>query len=591
MNLEQGAILIILATAMFLFLWGRWRYDLVAALALLLGVIVGVVPIDKTFTGFSHPAVITVGAVLVMSRALQNSGVVDVVARFLSLMRRSTTQQVAATCGLTAALSAFMNNIGALALMLPVTIRNARRSKLSPAKILMPVSFASLLGGLVTLVGTPPNIIIATFRASTEGTAFNMFDFTLVGLPVALVGVAFVSLIGWRLIPQKADRDKSEGDRFHIGAYVSEVRLPPDSPLNGAQVRDIEQRCDNELTVMAIIRGERRRLAPRGMERLHGDDILILEGDPEAIKPLLESPGVVHLGASGADPAALHSDEVRLMEVVVIPNATIEGQSMRAMRMHDRYGINLLAMARQGQAPKTRLGSIRFRAGDVLLLQGERDTLYEVLPGLGCLPLAKRSLSIGQRRRILLTPAIVAIAVVAAALGLVPVQIAFFAAVTALIISNALPLREAYRSVEWPVIVLLGSLIPLGEALQATGGTALIANNIINLVGGMPSWAILAVLMVTAMLLSDLIHNTPTAVLMAPVAVTIAHSLQLPPDAFLMAVAIGSASPYLTPIGHQSNTLVMGPGGYGFSDYWRVGLPLDFVILAVAVPMILWVWM
>lgn len=589
MTFEQGSVFAVLVAAMGLFIWGRWRYDLVAVLALLGGVTLGVVPSTHAFAGFSHPAVITVASVLIISRALQNSGAADQIARLLTRAQTSTTQQIGATCGITAVFSAFMNNIGALALMLPVAVRNARKSGRSPSKILMPVSFASLLGGLTTLIGTPPNIVIASFRTESEGTPFNMFDFTPVGLTVALAGIVFISVIGWRLIPQRRQSETTAGDRFEIAAYVSEAKLPPGSPLDGFQVRDIEQRCDNEVTVMAIIRGERRLLAPRGTEHLRAEDVLVLEGDPEAIKPLVESPGLVQMGASDVDVPS--SDDVRLAEVVVMPNATIEGQSMRGMRMHDRYGVNLLAMARQGQTPVARLARVRFKVGDVLLLQGEHATLREVLPVLGCLPLAYRGLNLDQRRRVLLTPIIFALAIAAVAMGLVPIQIAFFAAVVALIISNALPLREAYRSVEWPVIILLGALIPLGEALQSTGSTALIADHIIALSGEIPTWVILGIVIIASMILSDLVHNTPTAVLMAPIAASIAQGLSLSVDPFLMAVAIGSASPYLTPIGHQSNTLVMGPGGYNFGDYWRMGLPLDVIIVAVAVPMIIWVWM
>lgn len=263
---------------------------------------------------------------------------------------------------------------------------------------------------------------------------------------------------------------------------------------------------------------------------------------------------------------------------------------MRGMRMHDRYGINLLAVARSGEAPRARLGNIQFKAGDVLLLQGERNTMQQALAALGCLPLADRGLKVARRRQILLPVGIFGAAIAAAASGLVPVQIALVTAAVALILTKTLSIREVYQSIEWPVILLLGALIPIGEALQATGGTALIAGAILSLAGQVPTWAMLALVMVVSMLLSDLIHNTPTAVLMAPISVSIAEGLGLSVDPFLMAVAIGSASPYLTPIGHQSNTLVMAPGGYHFGDYARMGLPLDILIVAVAVPMIMWVW-
>jgi di/tricarboxylate transporter len=576
---------------MALFVWGRWRYDLVAIVALLAVVYAGIVSPQNAFSGFGHPAVVTVAAVLLISRALQACGIVDHIVRILAPTRRSTLRQVAAVSGLAAILSAFMNNVGALALMLPVVLRNARRAGRSPSQVLMPLSFATLLGGLTTLIGTPPNIVIATFREQSAGVPFSMFDFAPVGLVVAVTGIIYITAVGWRLIPQHRRGEADAKDIFRIQAYITEARVPDKSGLVGEQVRKIEQLCENEVTVMAIIRDRHRRLAPSGVERVWQDDVLVLEGDPSALEPLFDGGKLEQLGEQEIRAEELRSDDIRLTEAVVMPNSLLEGRSMRGMRMHDRYGINLLAVARSGEAPKARLGNIRFKTGDVLLFQGERNTLQQVLPTMGCLPLADRGLKVARRRGMLLPIGIFGVAIAAAASGIVPVQIAFVSAAAALILSKALSIRDVYQSIEWPVILLLGALIPIGEALQATGGTALIAAAIVGLAGHVPTWTMLALLIVASMLLSDLIHNTPTAVLMAPISVGIAQGLGLPADAFLMAVAVGSASPYLTPIGHQSNTLVMGPGGYHFGDYARMGLPLDILIVTVAVPMIMWVWL
>jgi di/tricarboxylate transporter len=535
--------------------------------------------------------VITVGAVLVISRALQVSGVVNQLARLLAPTRKNTLRQIAATSGLAAVLSAFVNNVGALALMLPVSLRNAYRAGRSPSQVLMPLSFATLLGGLITLIGTPPNIVIATFREEYAGAPFRMFDFTPVGLAVAAMGLLYVTTVGWRLIPRHRRGEASAEELFHIEAYLTEARVPEKSVFAGVQVRKLEQLCENEVTVMTIVRGRRQLLAPAGVERVWQNDILVLEGDPAALEPLFAGAKLERTGQEDVPADRLRSEDVRLVEAVLMPNSPIERQSMRGLRMHDRYGINLLAVARQGEAPKTRLGNVRFKTGDVLLLQGERNTMQQALADLGCLPLADRGLRVAHRRTMLLPLGIFAAAVLAAAAGLVPLQIAFVTAVAGLIVTRTLSVRDVYEAIEWPVIVLLGALIPIGGALQATGGTALIAGAIVGLAGDLPTWSLLALLLVASMLLSDLIHNTPTAVLMAPIGAGVAQQLGLPVDPFLMAVAVGSASPYLTPIGHQSNTLVMGPGGYRFGDYARMGLPLDLLIVAVAVPMIMWVWL
>ncbi len=595
MTLEQTSVFALLAVTMVLFAWGRWRYDLVAVMALMVAVLLDLVPVDAAFTGFSHPAVITVAAVLIISKALQNSGLVEQLAKLLAPAQRTATLQVAAASGFAALCSAFMNNVGALALMLPVTLRNAYQAGRSSSLVLMPLAAATLLGGLITLIGTPPNIIIASFRGQATGTPFGMFDFTPVGLVVAIAGLAYLSLFGWRLLPSHRFGETHDEDIFQIEAYVTEAFVPAHSIFIDQQIRMIEELCENDVTVMAIIRDGQRSLAPATVERLADGDILILEGDPVALEPLIGTDKLMRRGSRDVQPEDLRSPDFGLMEAVVLPHSPIEGQSMRGLRMHDRYGINLLAMARKGEAPKTRLGRIRFKVGDVLLLQGERKTMQQVLQSIGCLPLADRGLKVAKpvvgQPNPLVAPAIFGAAILLAAFGILPVQIAFVLAVIFLVLSGCLSLREAYESVEWPVVLLLGALIPVGEAVQHSGGADLIAQGIIALTHDLPVWALLTLLLVVSMLLSDLIHNSPTAVLMAPIAISIAEGVQLPVEPFLMAVAVGSASPYLTPIGHQSNTLVMAPGGYRFFDYARMGVALEVIIVAVAVPMILWVWM
>ena len=591
-TLDQLAVFIILAVTMTLFIWDHWRYDVVAGVALMAAVYTGVVPADHAFEGFAHPAVITVACVLVISQALQSCGVVELFLKLLSHARGTLTTQITANCTVTAFLSSFMNNIGALALMLPITLRDARKSRRSASQLLMPLSFASLLGGLVTLVGTPPNIIIATFRADNVGEPFRMFDFTPVGLVVALSGIVYLVTLGWRLLPGRHRVQNNErNEHFQIAQYMTEVRITADSDLIGSSVGDLEKLCENEVSVMAIIRQERRRLAPIAIELLQAGDILILEGHSESLQPLFENPGMLDAGAEQIDPDWLKSPDVRVIEAVVMPNAAIEGLSMRGLGMHQRYGVNLLAVAREGHAARTRLKHIKYKTGDVLLLQGETRALEQMCQSLGCMAIKNRGLEITPRRGALLIPALFLLGILAAAMGWVPVQIAFASVVGMLILTKMISLRSAYHSIDWPIIVLLGFLIPIGEALQTTGATDVIAAGIVTQADNLPVWILLALIIAVSMLLSDVVHNTPTAVLMAPIALSLATGLGLSPDPFLMAVAIGAASPYLTPIGHQSNTLVMGPGGYAFGDYWRVGLPLDVVIIATAVPMIVWVWM
>ena len=591
MTAEQIIVFAIIVFAMVMFVWNRVRYDLVGVIALLVAVLTGVVPAAHAFEGFGHAAVVTVAAVLIISQALQNSGLVDKLVLLLAGTRKSPTIQIAAGSGIAAALSTVMNNVGALALMLPVALRNAYKAGRSPSIVLIPLSFASLLGGLVTLIGTPPNIVISGFRETQTGKPFAMFDFAPVGLAVAAAGLVYLCTIGWRLLPERIAVEGEDDNLFHVERYTLESNVPEGSSLAGMRVRELENKFDREISVVAIIRQGVRRLAPRAIEKVREGDVLILQGDPGLIQPLADGKQLGSLGHQVEGEKDLESEDVEVIEAVVLPNSPIEGKSMRQYRIHDRLGVNLLALARQGRQPTARLKNIRFKTGDVLLLQGEKATMADALRTLGCLRLATRTISEDiPTGKIWLSTGIFGAAIAAAALGFVTVPIAFMAAVLLLVLTDTISLAEMYDAIDWPVILLLATLIPIGEALQHTGGTDLIANGLVSVAGDVPMWAIVAMVLAVSMWLSDFVHNTPTAILMAPIAMGIASGLDANPDAFLMAVAVGAASPYLTPIGHQSNTLVMGPGGYKFQDYTRVGLPLQVIILIVAVPMIMWVW-
>jgi di/tricarboxylate transporter len=585
----QAIVFGVLALALVLFVWGRWRYDVVSLMALLVVTVTGIVPGAEAFAGFGHPAVVTVAAVLVVGRGLQNSGVVDNIARLLSVVADHLTLQVSILTALVATCSAFMNNVGALALFLPVAMRMARKNDLSPSLFLMPIAFGSLLGGLVTLIGTPPNIIIATFRAQTAPEPFRMFEFAPVGVGVAVAGILFITLIGWRLLPQRKGQASRE-EMFRVEDYIAEVRVSEGSKTAGKTLRDLETGTDADVVVVGLVRGEHRLPAPSGFETLRAGDILIVEADSETLKALVDAAGLELVGGKDLGEEALKSDEVSVVEAVVVPDSLIEGRTARNLYLRSRYGLNLLAVARQGQRVRERLGGIRFRAGDVLLLQGGAEALPETLSTLGCLPLAERGLRLGQPRRVLLSTAIFGSALVGSATGVLPVQIAFVVAAVLMVVTGLLSLREAYDAIDWPVVVLLGAMIPVGLALETTGGATLIANGILQMAHQVPPTAVVAIVLVGAMSLSNVVNNAAAAVLMAPIAIGVARGLGTSADAFLMAVAVGASCAFLTPIGHQSNTLVLGPGGYRFGDYWRMGLPLSVVVTAVAIPLILWFW-
>lgn len=580
----------IIGCALVLFVWGRIRYDLVAVAALLLAVLTKVVPADDAFAGFGHPAVITVAAILILSRALRNSGAIERISELLQPFTKSTTLHVLGLTLAVAFCSAFMNNVGALAIFLPVALQSAYDTKRPAALLLMPIAFASLLGGLTTLIGTPPNIIISALRKDATGEPFAMFDFTPVGLTVMAVGLLFIALAGWRLIPLRQAEEPGERPLMRLDDYITEVQLPPNSSFVGRRLVDLETLVQDDASVVALTRRKDRLLAPSGFLRLQAGDILTIESDTEALKKLVDRAGLEIVGASGAGAGPLTSERVGVVEVVVTPGSRMEGRTARSLRLHTRYGVNLLAVSRQGEPINERLGQVRIHSGDVLLLQGEHEAMPEAFSVLGCLPLAERNLSIGGRERSFATPVIFAAAVLFLVAGIVPPHIAFVMAALGVVLVGDISLRDLYESIDWPIVVLLGSMIPVGEALQTTGGTQVIAGPLLALQDVVSPWVILALLMLVTMLLSDIINNAATAVLMGPLAIAVAQGLGHSIDPYLIAVAIGASSTFLTPIGHQSNLLVMGPGGYRFGDYWRMGLPLDLLIIAIAVPTIMLIW-
>ena len=590
----QAGIFALLAVLLVLLVWGRWRYDVVAFLALVAAVAAGLVPVGDAFSGFGHPATVTVAFVLIISRALAESGAVDWAEVLVRPAAARTSTHIAALSGLAAGFSGFMNNVGTLGLLMPVALQSARKAGRSAALILMPLSFGSILGGLVTLIGTPPNIIIASYRGEVAGTPFGMFDYTPVGAVTALAGLAFVALIGWRLVPREAAGRAASEELFDIENYLAEAKVTEGSKAAGktlGEVRDMTKEIDALL--LGVIRGE--RLLPRHTRwtEVRSGDRLLIEAAPEEIDKLTTALAL-ELGAAKAKgdskESRLKSEDAAVVEAVIAPGSRLEGQTVQSQRMIGRHGFLLLAVSRQGRPYRGRLRAFRFRVGDVLLLHGEAERVPEVLAAFGCLPLAERGVSLGQRRAAPALIGIFAAAILASSLGLLPIAVSLGAAIVAMVLFGLLPLRQLYEGIDWPVIVLLGALIPVGGALEATGATEIIAGAILTVTAGGSPVLVLALVMIVTMTLSDLLNNAATAVVMAPIGVGLAERLGVNADPFLMAIAVAASCAFLTPIGHQNNALVMGPGGYRFGDYWRMGLPLEIVIVAVALPMILWVW-
>ena len=588
MTPDQITLFALLFFVFVFLIWGRWRYDLVAFVALLVALLTGLVPADKAFSGFGHPATVIIALVLIVSRGLSNSGAIEIVARHLIDASRKLSTHITIMSGLAAGLSALMNNVAALALLMPVDMQAAKKAGRSPSLTLMPLSFASILGGMITMIGTPPNIVIGEFRGDALGEPYRMFDFAPVGLACAAVGVAYVALIGWRLLPGGRQTSDAGKELFDLADYIAEVRVAEGSPVIGKKVRDLDQQATKSgVDILGLIRRGRRLPGLARVAEIKAGDILVLEASPDSLEEAL---GTLSLEYVGKGTGQLVDDDLILNEVVVQESSRLVGRSAMSVRMLYRYRVALVGVSRQGKRFRENVRKLDLRAGDVLLLLGGEDRLGDVVGRLGVLPLADRGQRVIQRDKAWLAVGIFGVAILLASVGLVYLPIALGCATALFVFLNIVPIRDVYTSIEWPVIVLLGSMIPIGSALQSTGGTELIAGGIVDLSAGFSPVVVLTLLIIVTMTLSDVMNNTATAVIAAPIAIEIASRLGVNPDPFLMGVAVAASCAFLTPIGHKNNTLIMGPGGYRFGDYWRMGLPLEILIVVVSVPMIIWVW-
>lgn len=584
-------VVLVLMVTVILFIWNFWRYDTVALMSLVSLVFLGQVPATEAFIGFSNPAVITVAGVMIITAAINQSGLVEQVVGLIGPFTKNTILHIALLTVITAVLSAFMNNIGALALMMPIAISSAKSAKLSPSTVLMPLSFASVLGGLCTSIGTPPNLLISSYKEEITGKAFSMFDFSPVGVVVAFICIIFIAVIGWRLIPIRQKSSDDIQEKYPIQDYITEIKIPKNSIIVGMNRYKLEHLINGDFTLLGIIRQREKRLAISHDEILEANDILIIEASHDDLHKLLDEGGLELVGGEIISPESLRADDITTTEAVVPPGSRIEGRCWQRMRIRSRLQVNLLAIARAGRAFTNRLNHVNLNAGDVVLLQGRSETIQENIINLGLVPLAERTINVGFRRKMLVPIITFLCAILLAGLNVTSVAVAFTAAVLILVIFNVIPMRRLYKNIDYSIIVLLAAMIPIGGALQSSGATKIISDTILQVAGTQSPLLIISLLLIVTMTLSDFMNNAATAVVMAPIASSMAQTMHLSIDPFLMAVAVGASCSFLTPISHQNNTLVMGPGGYKFYDYLRLGLPIEIIVLAVGIPMIDWYWL
>jgi di/tricarboxylate transporter len=584
-QIEAFAIILVMIA---IFMSGRLRYDVVAALALVAATLLGVVPGNKAFTGFANPVIIIIASVLVVSRAIAASNVLEVWIGTLLGRIRSTSLQVGVLAAAVGYLSAFIKNVGTLGIFMPLAVRTARRSQQSPSVYLMPLAFASLVGGTITKIGTSPNLLISSVREELGGAPFGLFDFVAVGLPLTTLAIVFLAF-GWRLLPHR-EGQKAPEEAFSIESYTTELHVPKSPEPADLTVEALEKQTEDELSVAAIVREGSHRYVPSGNWRIYAGDVLVVLADPTVVEKLVAKTGFEIVGSKKLDASEKDSDEIEVAEVIVPAESMLVGKTPASLDLRRRFGINLFAVRGARTAVTARLRSHRFVAGDVVLFQGWGKNLADSISELGVLPLADRKLTLGRQVSGVVPLLLLAVALVLVAFGVLSVEVAFFAAAVLTVLLKQITLKDAYASIEWPVIVMIGCLIPVGEAMKDTGAAALLGGVLTHVAHLVPAFAAVGLVMAVAMLLTPLLHHAAAVLVLGPVAGALAANLGFHNEAFLMAVALGCACDFLTPIGHQNNTLVMGPGGYRFGDYWRLGLPLTLMMLCIGTPLILWRW-
>ncbi len=579
-----GAIIL----AFVFWIWGKIRYDVVALIALLIIVLGGVIPFEEAFLGFSSPAVMIVAAVLIMSRGIINTGFIDFLLAKIPIKNKKIWIQISILSAVTAVISAFIYSIGALAIIMPLAISVARKEKISPAYYLIPLAFASHMGGFLTLIGNAPNIIVSSLRSDLGMEPFHMFDFGRVGIWLTVAAVLFISLIGWRLIPKREEKKRKE-DVAKVEDYTSEILVLEDSKFINQDIKDLKKEIKEEFSVSSIIRGGMNITEPENDEKIMKADLILVKGDAEVIRKII-SLGGFKLNTPKEREGEKNNSNIVEAEAVVGMKSKIIGSALKDIRIDLVYNVDVAAISRQGREIKEKLKDLRISLGDVLLLRGEEEDINEFLSNSKLLPLAERYINIRPTKSMFFTLSIFLLSVLLATFNILPVEIAFFLGAALMLFTGILTSKQAYQNIDWPIIILLGAMIPFGQAMITSGAADIISSWFLTIsdIGG--PLLILAIFLAVTILLSDLINSIGVAVLMAPIAILLAQGLGVSIDPFLMAVAIGGSCGFLTPVGHQANLLVMEPGGYKFTDYWKSGIFLNIIIFVVSIIFLPIVW-
>lgn len=592
---NQLVLTVTIVVLLAFFIWNKYRYDAISVAALIFLVTISSIPdlevniinIDQAFYGFANPAVMTVALVLIISQGLKNAGLSALAGKVLAGRKYTEIQFLLFLMLIAATLSSFINNIGAMAILLPLTVSVCQKMEWHPAKFLMPLAFACILGGMNTLIGTPPNIIISDYAYQQTGSGFNFFDFSKVGILITISGILFVAFIGNKLLRLRVIPNNEP--LINMKGYMFEVQVNKGSSSIGLTLFKFKKQAGEDIEIMGVISETGSIKKVKNNMRIKEGQILVIKSPPDEIGKILNL-------FDFSIPEDLHSfDEADLeeIEVLISPGSRLIGRNYDYFQKLAFEELNLLGLWRKGTKYRTRLTREAFKAGDVLLLgvrELDDEEVKSKIKHLGLMPIREREIEVVSSRSRLLKGMIFFLSsILFVAFEVLSPTIAFLLCVLCFARIKIIN-SNFYKSVEWPIIVMLAAMIPIGLAIQTTGLSSLIALNITELAPNLNQAWILIIILIITMIVSDIINNAATAVIMAPISYEIAINFGYDVNAFLMVVAVGASCAFLTPIGHQCNTVVMGPGNYKFTDYWRMGLPLEILIIAVAIPMILFVW-
>ena len=585
---DQIIILGLLILMVGLFIWGRWRYDAISLGVLSVFVLLGYIQPEEAFNGFSHPAVITVALVLLISKGLERSGFISVIGRKLQAYANSEIQFMISITFFAAILSSFMNNIGAMAMLLPITLGICQKMNWNPSKFLIPLSFASILGGMNTKIGTPPNIIISEFRNDFADKDFAFFDFAFAGVPVSILGILFIALIGWRLI-KKRPINSENNPLIELEDYLVEMVITENSKLIEKRALDFRQELDTDTALMGQIDENGKKIEIHGNQKLYEGQILIMKINPDMVADIQQEFGL----DIDSENDLTSIEDLGGIEAIIVPKSRLIGRKYQYFKRLIGRDLSLLGLWRRGLKFRFRLSNEIFKVGDVLLIanRGEKNNISEKLELAGLMPLWQREFDVARDpTKIFIAFGLFAICLLLVIFNYVPIVVAFLICVIGFVSSKLLTGEGIYRHIDWPVVILLAAMIPIGNTLISYGITDSVSSYLAGLSSTVDYVWLVVLIMIITMFLSDIINNAATAVIMAPLAVSLADKINQPIEPFLMSVAIGASCAFLSPIGHQCNTLVMAPGNYKFGDYWKVGLPLEILIILISVPAIIFYW-